>query len=256
MELHLEEKLKEVKGKAGIYYKDLLTGETVNYNGNDGFKPASMVKLPAFMAVHSLVNQGKLSFNEKIKVKYEYRVPSCGAFNAFTDEPVVDLETLCFLMIVISDNTAANIIFDYVGIDVLNEEFRKMGLEKTHIERKFFDSEGFKKGLSNMAVPAELGMLLEQVYRGTFVNKEVSEKILSVLLEQQCRWKIPAYIEERCQVANKTGEADDITGDAALILGDRPFVLVTIFNETEAPETDEWIRHFARDIYNQKEKEQ
>lgn len=254
MEMNLDEKLQNVKGKTGIFYKDLLSGETINYNGNDGFKPASMVKLPAFMAVHKLVSEGKLSFNEKIKVKYKDRVPSCGAFNAFTDEPVVDLETLCFLMIVISDNTAANIIFDYVGIDVLNKEFRKMGLEKTHLERKFFDSEGFRRGLSNIAAPAELGMLLEQVYRGTFVNEDVSEKILNVLLEQQCRWKIPAYIEEKCPVANKTGEADDITGDAALILGEHPFILVTIFNETSVPESDEWIRHFARDIYNEKNK--
>lgn len=254
MDLMLKERLSEVQGKAGIYYKDLITGETVNFQGDEGFKPASMVKLPAFMAVHSLVNKGKLSFDEKIKVKYEYRVPSCGAFNAFTDEPVVDLRTLCFLMIVISDNTAANIIFDYVGIDVLNEEFKEMGLKETHIERKFFDSEGFKKGLSNYAAPAELGMLLEQVYRGTFVNEDVSKAILDVLLEQQCRWKIPAYIEEKCQVANKTGEADDITGDAALILGERPFILVIIFNNTVAAETDEWIRHFARDIYNEKER--
>ena len=74
-----------------------------------------------------------------------------------------------------------------LGIDFLNEEFKKIGLEKTHIERLLFDSEASAQGKCNYIVPAEMGMLLEQVYRRTFVSKEVSEAIEKLLLEQQIK---------------------------------------------------------------------
>lgn len=251
--MKLEDELKKVKGRAGIYYKNLTTGEVIGHNENLLFKPASIIKLPTFMAIHKMVAEGRLSFDEKIKVRYEDRVPSCGAFNAFSDEPIVDIGTLCFLMIVISDNTATNILFKHIGIENLNEEFKSMGLVDTHIERCLFDDEGQKAGLENKIVPSEIAFLLEKVYNKSFVNEEVSQKILDVLLEQQSRWKIPAYIEHLCPVANKTGESDDITGDAAIVLGDNPFILVCIFNETFVPDTDEWIRHYAKHLFEKRD---
>ncbi len=251
--MKLEDKLKEVKGVAGIYYKNLKTGEIICHNENLSFKPASIIKLPTLMAIYKMAEEGRISLDEKVKVTYEDRVPSCGAFNAFTDEPVVDIRTLCFLMIVISDNTAANILFKYIGIDILNKEFKTMGLTGTHIERCFFDWKGLSEGPENKIVPSEIAFLLEKVYNGTFVNEEVSQKILDILLEQQSRWKIPAYIEHLCPVANKTGESDDITGDAAIVLGDHPFVLVCIFNDTFVPDTDEWIRHYAKHLFEKRD---
>lgn len=245
------EKLEGVKGTAGIYFKNLKTGREMTYNSCMEFHPASIIKLPIFMAICKMVEERRASFDEKIKVTFDKRVPSCGAFNAFTDEPTVDISTLCKLMITISDNTAANLLISHFSIDRLNQEFRSMGLRKTRIERLFYDEEMQKRGCNNKAVPKELGMLLEKLYKGTFVSKEVSEQVVSVLLEQQCRSKIPAYIEAFCLVGNKTGEADGITGDAALILGENPFVLVVILNETSVPQADEFIRHLSRDMFKE-----
>ena len=179
------------------------------------------------------------------------RVPSCGAFNAFTDEPLVDIRTLCNLTITISDNTGANMLIDHFGIERLNAEFREMGLKKTHIERLFYDDAMQEKGYNNKAVPEEIGFLLEQIYQGAFVNEKVSDEIWKILEQQQDRAGIPAYIEDEAPVGNKTGGARGITADAALIRGDHPFVLVVVFNETYVPEADEWMRHLARDIFEE-----
>ena len=251
--MNLEERFESIKGTAGIYYKNLKTGEVIKYNENKVFCPASIIKLPIIMAIYKMDYEGKLSLDEKEKISYGVRVPSCGAFNAFTDEPVVDLRTLCFLMIAISDNTATNVLITHVGIERLNEEFRNMGLKDTKVERILFDSNPEHADLFNKITPAEIGMLLEKIWKGTFVNRELSAELHRILLEQQSRWKIPAYIEDRCQVANKTGETDDITGDAAIVGGDNPFVLVCIFNDTYVPEADEWIRHFAKFLYEKRE---
>lgn len=248
--VNLTREAEKIKGIAGIYFKNLTTGDSASVNAELEFHPASIVKLPIFMAIARMVSEGRASFDEKIKITYDCRVPSCGAFNAFTDEPVVDVATLCNLMITISDNTAANVLMDHYGIPVLNKEFQAMGLKGTHLERKYYDDPMQEKGYNNKAVPAEIGMLLEQLYRGEFVSCETSEMILGVLLEQQCRSKLPAYIEDYCEIGNKSGEARGIAGDVAVVLGDHPFVLCVITNETCVPETDEWMRHLGRDIFN------
>lgn len=249
--MNLENRVKEAKGIGGVYFKNLKTGKVIGYNQDYEFHPASIIKLPIFLAVSKMVSQNMTTFDQRIKVTFDCRVPSCGAFNAFTDEPIVDVATLCNLMITISDNTAANIIMDYYSIDALNGQFREMGLKKTHLERRFYDDHMQEKGYNNRITLKEIGLLLEQVYQGEFVDSTVSNDIMRVLVEQQCRSKIPAYIEDFCPVANKSGEAGGITGDAAVVLGDNPFVLVVMFNETNVPETDEIIRHLARDVFQE-----
>ena len=149
--MNIAERAKKLKGHVGIYFKNLTTGEVVNYNADDEYHPASVIKLPIIMAVYKMASEGKADLYEKLKVTYECRVPSCGAFNAFTDEPMVDIKTLCNLAIVISDNTASNMLVSHFGIDNLNHHFKEMGLEKTHVERLFYDDEMQEKGYNNKA---------------------------------------------------------------------------------------------------------
>ncbi|MCI6012389.1 MAG: class A beta-lactamase-related serine hydrolase [Firmicutes bacterium] len=249
--MDLRKAAESLKGTVGIYFKNLLTGETLGFNESREFHPASIIKLPLVMAIYKMEAEGTADLNEKLKVTYACRVPSCGAFNAFTDEPLVDIRTLCNLTITISDNTGANMLIDHFGIERLNAEFREMGLKKTHIERLFYDDAMQEKGYNNKAVPEEIGFLLEQIYQGAFVNEKVSDEIWKILEQQQDRAGIPAYIEDEAPVGNKTGGARGITADAALIRGDHPFVLVVVFNETYVPEADEWMRHLARDIFEE-----
>lgn len=247
--MNIIEDIKKIPGKSGLYYKNLSTGEVLAYNETEEFHPASMIKLPVFMAISKMVAEGKADWNEKIRITYDVRVPSCGAFNAFTDEPVVDVKTLCNLMITISDNTAANVLISHFGIDRLNGEFAATGLEKTHLERLFYDDEMQAKGFNNKAVPAELGGLLEKLHRKTFVNEKVSDEVLAVLYDQQDKCYIPEWFEDECPVANKTGGARGILGDEALVQTDKPFVLVMMFNETVTPEAAEFMRHAGKQLY-------
>lgn len=249
--MDIKKRMEAAGGLCGVYFKNLDTGETAGFNENMEFHPASVIKLAVVMAVYKMAAEGKADLSEKIRVTYDSRVPSCGAFNAFTDEPEADIKTLCTLAVIISDNTAANLLIAHYGIETLNGQFREMGLTATRVERLFYDDEMQEKGYNNKAVPREIGNLLEQIYQRSFVNEEVSETIWSILTEQQHRAGIPAYIEDFEPVGNKTGSARGITADAALVKGSCPFVLVVMYNETCVPKADEAIRHLARDIYKE-----
>ncbi len=249
--MNIAERAKTLKGHVGIYYKNLKTGETACYNEDHEFIPASVIKLPTVMAIYKMAAEGKADLSEKLKVTYECRVPSCGAFNAFTDEPIVDIKTLCNLAIVISDNTASNMLTSHFGIENLNREFKEMGLKKTHIERLLFDDEMQEKGYNNKAVPCEIGDLLEQIHNRTFVSEEVSQEIWNIIKEQQLLDKTAAYIDGIVPIGSKTGGARGITCDVALVEGENPYVISIMANETDVPVTDDFMRHLGRDIFKE-----
>ncbi|QAT42445.1 serine hydrolase [Aminipila luticellarii] len=236
------EKISKADGKVGFYYKNLVTGEEIKFNENETFRPASVIKLPIFAEISRRDALKTADMAEKIVIKNSEKVPSCGALTLFTDEPAVDIRTLCNLMIAISDNTATNVLIKRFGIEALNEGFRIMGLEKTRVNRLLFDMEAAAQGKENVVVPQEIGRLLEKIYRKEFVNEEVSEKIAETLLAQQVNHKIPGRLPEEIGVAHKTGDDDGITNDVGIVYAKEPFVIVFLSNETDVPAFEQIIR--------------
>lgn len=104
-------------------------------------------------------------------------MPICGALTLFDGEPEATIDTLCRLMIFISDNTATNALIKHFGIEKFQEGFKELGLKGTVIQRLLFNFEASERGLSNKIVLSEMAMLLSEIYNGTFVNRAVSDDI-------------------------------------------------------------------------------
>jgi len=237
--------LKSATGKVGFYYKNLVTGEELFLNENQAFQAASVIKLPIFAEVFRQVSLGALDMSEKITVHHSDKMPSCGALNSFTDEPSIDIKTLCNLMITISDNTATNLLINRFGIDELNKGFQQLGLKETKLKRLLFDAAASKAGKENVFVPKEIGGLLESLYKKEFINSEISEEIINTLLRQQINHKIPGKLPRGIKSAHKTGEDSGITNDVGIVFGKEPFVIVFASNETDVPTFEEIIREIT-----------
>ena len=238
-------RLKEVPGKVGFYYKNLATGETLGWNEDEMYQAASVIKLPIYAAIMKLVHEGKASLDEKLVCRHADKVPPCGALYFFTNEPEVDIRTLCGLMITISDNAATNLLIRRFGIEPLNEQFREMGLEKSHIERLLFDSSEDAKGKQNKVVPKEMCELLEKIAKHEFVSEKTSVEMEKLLLEQQINHKIPGYLNDEVSVGHKTGEDDGITNDVGIVYAKQPFVVAFLNNGTYVPEAERAIREIS-----------
>ncbi len=238
-------RLDAVPGKVGCYYKNLVTGEEYSRNGNDQFLAASVIKLPVFAAVAKMVAEGRASWDERLPIRPEEMVPSCGTLRFIAGEvDALSVRALSQMMIVVSDNSATNAIMRRFGIEALNREFLAMGLEKTHIERLLFDRSEALKGRNNRIVPREMGSLLERIYRHTFVSAEASAFLEDTLLDQQINHKIPGYLGD-VDVAHKTGEDGGITNDVGVVYAREPFVLAFAFNETDVPEAERAMREIS-----------
>lgn len=243
----VKDRLKNSKGKIGFYYKNLVTKDEISFNENATFSAASVIKLPILAAVLSEVANGNVKLSDLITVKNNDKVPGCGALYSFTNEPTVDIQTLCNLMITISDNTATNVLIKYFSVEKLSEKFIEMGLKSTKLKRLLFDREAKQKGLENLFTPKEIGLLLEQIYNRTFVNEKVSEEIENILLQQQINHKIPSRLLN-LRIAHKTGEDDGITHDVGIVYADEPFVVCFASNDTDVHEFEKVIRDISYEL--------
>ena len=239
------------QGHVGFYYKDLTTGEEFGYQENDQYKAASVIKLPIFMCVAKWIAEGKASWDDRIKVTHESKVPICGALTLFSDEPMVDLKTLCKLMISLSDNCATNLLITHFGIPAYKEEFQRLGLKDTVLARVLFDPSPITGNLRNYIVPKEMGMLQEQVYRRTFINEEVSAFIEEVLLLQQINHKIPGYLNYTVEIAHKTGEDEDISLDVGIVFTEHPFILCFAGHDTNVGDWENVMRQLSLELVQQ-----
>ncbi|QHI71499.1 serine hydrolase [Aminipila terrae] len=245
--------LKEINtipGHIGFYYKNMVTDECISFNENHHYIPASVIKLPIVMEIFRLSAKGKVSLDSKLLVKDEDKMPSCGALNSFTGELWVDIRTLCNLMITISDNTATNVLISYFGTDTLNEGFQSIGLTETRVNRRLFDAEASEKGIQNVITPAEIGMLLERLYRNEFVNQQVSEDIKEILFRQQIKHKIKELLPVGTKVGSKTGDDDNISNDVGIVYAKQPFVVCFISNETVPSLFNPFIRKTSLELFN------
>lgn len=242
--------LEQLPGRVGFFYKNLHTGECFGLNQQEEFLAASVIKLPVYAVIMKLAAEGRVDLSETLICREEDKLPPCGALYFFTGEVAADIRTLCGLMISLSDNAATNLLLRRFGLDFLNEQFRQLGMEKTHLERLLFDGEASARGLENKIVPEEIGALFEQIARRSFVSEQVSAEMEKLLLEQQINHKIPGYLPEGTPVAHKTGEDDGITNDVGIVFAKEPFVLCFAYNGPDVPLAERTLRQLALDLYN------
>ena len=237
-----------IPGHVGFYYKNLTTGLEFGVRENEPYLAASVIKLPLFLHILRQSAAGCFPMSQTLTVEDHEKMPSCGALNSFTGPVTADLETLCRLMITISDNTATNKLISFATIPGANEGFRAMGLTQTVLRRLLFDAEASAQGLENTVSPREMGMLLETLYRREFVSPEVSEHALEVLLKQQIDHKLDGKLCGEVPIAHKTGEDDRLSNDVGLFLCDQPFVLCFTGHDTDVYAWESLIRTAAYDL--------
>lgn len=244
----ITERIAAFPGKTGFYYKNLMTGDEAQINGLEPFLAASVIKLPILAGLFFEMEEGLLEKDEEFILMSEDRLPGCGAIQFLHDGICLTLEDLYTQMIVVSDNTAANLLIKRVGMDQLNRRMNMLGLSVTRLNRLLFDSDASERGIENVFAPEEIGRLLEGLFRGRVVSEAASDTMLSILSNQQLNGKIPFYLDE-FRIAHKTGEDGGITHDVGIVFADQPFVLCLCGNGVNVPEFERLMQDTAFHLY-------
>lgn len=241
--------LREAPGKTGFYYKNLTTGETWEHNAALPLMAASVIKIPVLVEAFFRMREGVLDKNETVRVRAEDKLPSCGALTYLHDGLEVTVEDLYTLMIILSDNSATNLLLKKFGMEAVNRRMRALGLSVTTVNRLLFDSAAAAQGKENYISAGEIGGLLERMYRGTLVSEQASAEMLGILKNQRLNGKMPFYLNGKVKIAHKTGEDDGITHDVGVVFAPQPFVACFCSNETDVPHFERLIQRGARMLY-------
>lgn len=250
----LKAKLEQIPGSHSVVYKNMNSGEQFLYRAEEPHIAASVIKLFLMAAVFQGFQDGKFQKTDRILIRKENCVPSCGVLNYLQDEPAVYIRDLVELMIIVSDNTATNALFDLVGEAYLDEFIHHtLNMPNTSFRRKMFDSERAALGIENHVTAADVAELLEKIYRGTLISKEASKEMYQILTHQRLNGKIPFYLHALPKapvIAHKTGEDSGITHDVGIVDGEEPFILCFLGScKTDVPEYERLMAETALKLY-------
>jgi len=156
-------------------------------------------------------------------------------------------------MIIASDNTAANILTNKLGIAYLNNYFISLGLANTNLSRKIADFGTRDRGIENYTTAEDMAYILERVYNRSLLNKDISEKCLKLLKLQRMNDRIPKYLPAEITVAHKTGLERSVCHDAGIIFtckGNFLIVVLTRHANSNSVPSKEFIAKVASYTYN------
>ena len=240
-------RLRATRGRVGFWAKP-LDGEATGFNEDLPLVAASVVKVPVMVEAFRQFRAGLLDPDEQVTIRPEDRMPSCGALTYLSDKVRPTLMDLTTLMIILSDNTAANLMIDRVGVDAVNRTMEERGVPGICLRRKFFQPRLAALGVTNTVTARGCGVLLEKMAKGELLGGEDDARMLSILYNQRLNGKIPFFLHG-VKIAHKTGEDDGTTHDAALIQAKRPFVLCMLSNDVDVPEYERLMQDTARELY-------
>lgn len=216
---HINDIINKSIGDIGVVIERIDNSISINININEDmiFPSASTIKLVIMAAVMDEVKKGKISFDDKILLTKDRLCGGDGILKEFDIEHEFTLKEIMTLMIIISDNTATNILIDLIGMQNINNIAVEMGLEFTRLRRKMMDSQAVNEGRENTTTPKEMSKILRYIYDGKFIDEYYSKIALDILKRQQVGGRLTLYMPEDIVVAHKTGDLDKLEHDVGIV---------------------------------------
>jgi beta-lactamase class A len=170
-------------GKWTYALTDLSTGEHICRDEDDVMPAASLIKVPVLVALYQAVHDGKLSLNDRTTFREEHRTLGSGVLQRLATGVEMSVRDAAVLMIIISDNVATNMCVDLVGIDAINAQMRRYGLQQTTLFCRWGEPRtDWTDGRNhNVSTAGEMTRLLELIARHEAVSEDASEDMLRIM---------------------------------------------------------------------------
>jgi beta-lactamase class A len=210
------------------------TGEFLALAPDRVMPTASVIKLAVLAEVFRQEHAGSLSLGERIVLDESNRVGGSGVLKDLSPGVALSVLDYATLMIVMSDNSATNVLIDRVGgVGAVNRFVgEQLGLETIALHRRvsFTALEpGSSRPLLGEASPRHLMELISLIWQRKLVSPRACEEMLAILGRQHFLDQVPRFLDcgllteegtpaKDIAVACKTGMVDGTRADAGLLL--------------------------------------
>lgn len=223
------------RGKVWVYAKNLDSGVVYGLRGDERVRTASTIKLPIMVTVFANVAAGKARFEDELELTKEKKVGGSGILGELHDGLRLTLRDAVNLMIVLSDNTATNLVLDVLTADEVNRQMEALGLKRTQVLRKIgggSPSQANEDPVTRLfgigvSTPREMVTLLERLERGEVVSPEASREMIEVLKREQYADGIGRTLYD-VPIASKSGSLDRLRSDVGIVYTRRGRIAMAI----------------------------
>jgi beta-lactamase class A len=251
VQAQLEEIAAGVDGVMGIVVEDLVGEHRFAVNEDRQFAQASAIKIPILMEVLRQADAGKIDLKEKHWVEKKYQVAGSGILGELGDRTTqMSAEDLCVLMIVLSDNSATNMLIDLVGMKNVTDTMFSLGAEDTRLQRRMMDTAASARGEENISTPADAAKILRLLHEGKFVSREVSDHALAILRKEK-PGDVKSALPKGVPVVFKPGAIPGVATEWAIVeLENRPYLVVVMGAYGKGEEFKGAIREVSQTAYD------
>jgi beta-lactamase class A len=244
--------VEQTDADVGVAIKDLRSGEQILINEEEIFPQASSIKIHILSEVYKQAAEKKFNITDIKQLPITSRVGGSGILSSLGEKSVsLSIRDYCVLMIVLSDNSATNLLIDLVGMKNVNESLQKNGSTKTKLQRVMMDIQAAKEGRENISSPKDVLAVLEKMYNGTLVNKQACDDMLSIMkLDKDGALK--SGIAPTVSIANKGGDVEGVRTDVGIIyLENNPYIICVMTKMLlHADDGSKIIADISREAFN------
>ena len=221
-------------GPCQVYFTDLTTNQSI-YLGSSTLPSASMIKVFILAKAYEDLQAGSLSRKETFTLSPDNVVGGAGVLQGRPYGTKVSLQEALDLMITESDNTAANLLIDRLGMDRINTYMQNHGYSHSVLRRKMMDTEAMGEGRENLTSTRDIALLFKRLYRGKCVGLDQDREMLAIYKRQTDNDSIPGDLPQGTVVAHKTGEVSDVRHDGGIVYTPKGAYVLVIFTRNYTP---------------------
>ena len=229
LEKKIISKFNNETGNFALAFKNLDDGKEILINENEIFHAASTMKTPVMIEFYKQLHQGKLSLEDTLQIKNEFKSIVDGTIYKLSEFDDSDKNTynklgqyysinnLIYEMITISSNFATNILIEYIGANNVTKSMKEIGALNINVLRGVEDIKAFELGLNNTTSAKDLLIIYEKLAKGKIINNESSAIMIEILKDQKYDDIIPKYLPKNIEIANKTGMITGVHHDSGIV---------------------------------------
>lgn len=241
-----------------LHALDIDTGATVSVAGTQPVPTSSLHKVPLLATLYREAAAGRLDRTRQIEIPTEARTPGLSGLAVMRDAVRLSLRDLATLVVAVSDNAAADVLWREVGLDTVNRTMAELGLPETvavHLMTDIHDLlradraapdpsdvNGFSAldpARTNRSTPQELTALFAAVWRDEVCGGELGAELRSLLGGQAWTHRLASgFPFDDVRVSGKTATLPTLRAEAAVVeYPDGGRYAVAVFTRAASPAT-------------------
>jgi len=254
-----EEAEKTSGAVVGVSVLHLESGRRASSREGERFQMASVFKLPVAIAVLGAVEKGTLRLEQKVEIKESDRQKIGPLDDEWKPGMRVTVARMVDVMLVHSDNTAADKLIELLGgPSVVEKALTARGVTGVRIsldERgmgaaRKKDFAAFERGAQNGTSPDAMTEMLARLFRGELLSRPLTDRILDAM--RRCATgdrRLRAGLPKGTEVRDKTGTVGSCANDVGILtLPDGTHLVLAVFvrGGAEAAQREAAIASVAR----------